>query len=207
MKNPTRKVSLKDGIIKQNVVLMSGLFTAPVVAASTSTINAAAICAAFSLITLFSAAICCYLPRKIVFAVKIALYAIISSVIYIPVMLLMNSIFTVDTIAAVGIYLPIIITNPLILSKTESRFSLRPFKYMLKDLIGFILGFDLACLLVGIIRDILVNNSIGYFRVSLPFTMPALSTCFGGFILVGLLAGIVRGLYNRSKNKRKVRKN
>lgn len=207
MKNSTRKVSLKDGIIKQNVVLMSGLFTAPVVAASTSTITAAAICAAFSLITLFSAAICCYLPRKIVFAVKIALYAIISSVIYIPVMLLMNSVFTVDTIAAVGIYLPIIITNPLILSKTESRFSLRPFKYMLKDLIGFILGFDLACLLVGIIRDILVNNSIGNIRVSLPFTMPALSTCFGGFILVGLLAGIVRGLYNRSKNKRKVRKN
>ena len=207
MKNPDRKVSLNDGIIKQNVVLMSGLFTAPVVAAATSTVTAAAICVAFTLITFFSAAICCYLPKKIVFAVKIALYAIISSVIYIPVMMLMNLVFSVNTITAIGIYLPVIITNPLILSKTESRFSLRPFKYMLKDLIGFISGFDLACLLVGIIRDILVHNSFGNFHLHLPFTMPALNTCFGGFILLGLLAGVLRALYNRSKNKRKVRKN
>lgn len=207
MKKSNRKVSLSDGIIKQNVVLMSGLFTAPVVAASTSTVTAIAISTAFTLITLFSAAICCYIPKKIVFAVKIALYAIISSIIYIPVMLLMNLLFSVDTLTATGVYLPIIITNPLILSKTESRFSLRPFKYMLKDLIAFILGFDLACLLVGIIRDILINNSIGNLRLSLPFTMPALSTCFGGFILVGVLAGILRALYNRSKNKGKVRKN
>lgn len=197
-----KSVKLSDGIVKQNIVLMSGLFAAPVIAAANTIEAAAAICVAFTFITLLSVSICYFLPRKIVFAVRIALYAIVSAAVYIPVMLLIDSMFTVNTITSVGIYFPVMISNPLVLSKTESRFYLRSFKYMLKDLVGFILGFDFACLLIGSIRDILINNTLGNMRVNLPFQIPALSTFFGGFILVGVTAGIFRAIYNKVKSLR-----
>lgn len=194
-------VKLSDGVVKQNLVLMSGLFAAPVVAIADTLTNALVLCMAFTLITLLSVTVCSFLPRKIVFAVRIVIYAVVSAVIYVPVMFLLNLIFGTSVIAQVGVYLPIIITNPLIMSKTESRFYLRPFKYMLKDLVAFIIGFDLSCLVIGVLRDILVYNQLGAFRVSLPFQVPALGTVYGGFIFVGILAGIFRAAYNRNKKR------
>ena len=196
-------VKLSDGIFKQNVVLMSGLFTAPIIGAAKDLYTALAISLAFTLITIISVSISYFLPRKLVFAVRITLYEIIAAAVYIPVMLLLREIYSLSVLESVGIYLPILITNPLILSKTESRFYFRPFKYMLKDAAGFIMGFDLACIHVGVIRDVLVNNQIGTFRMWLPFQVPALGTVFGSFILVGVLSGTARAVYNRSKKRRK----
>lgn len=198
----TNKVRLSDGIVKQNVVLMSGLFAAPVIAASTDLYSSLAISLAFTLVTLISISISYFLPRKLVFAVRIALYAVIAAAVFTPVALLLNQIFSLTIIQNIGIYLPIIITNPLILSKTESRFYYRPFKYMLKDVIGFITGFDLVCITVGVIRDVLVNNQVGTIRMWLPFQIPALGTVFGGFILVGVLSGLFRAIYNHNKKRR-----
>lgn len=203
MKQQTsHKVKLSDGIVKQNVVLMSGLFAAPVIAASADLYSSLAISLAFTLVTLISVSICYFLPRKLVFALRIALYAIIAAAVYAPVAILLNEIFPLTVIQNIGIYLPIIITNPLILSKTESRFYYRPFKYMLKDVIGFVTGFDLVCITVGITRDVLVNNQVGTFRMWLPFQIPALGTVFGGFILVGVLSGLFRAIYNYNKKRR-----
>ena len=200
--HPSRKVKPSDGMVKQNVVLMSGLFAAPVIAASTDLYSSLAISLAFTLVTLVSVSIGYFLPRKLVFAVRIALYAIIAASVYAPAAILLNEIFPLTVIQNIGIYLPIIITNPLILSKTESRFYFRPFKYMLKDAVGFVTGFDLVCITVGVIRDVLANNRIGTFRMWLPFQIPALGTVFGGFILVGVLSGLFRAVYNRNKKSR-----
>ena len=73
---------------------------------------------------------------------------------------------------------------------------------MFKDVIGFVIGFDLACLLVGVIRDILTDNIIGNFIVPLSFQMPTMNTVYGGFILVGVLAGLFRALYNKFGKKK-----
>lgn len=194
-----QRVRLSDGLIKQNTVLMSGLFATPVIAAANSVMNSVVICFVFTLVTLLSVALCCFVPKKIVFAVRIATYALIASAVYFPIMLLTELIFPQETIANIGIYLSIIVTNPLILSKTESRFLLRPFGAMMKDAFGFVLGFDIACLLVGALRDIMVNNMLGNIPLNLPTRLPIMGTTAGGFILVGLLAGLFRAFYNRYK--------
>ena len=200
-----RKARLSDGIIKQNPVLMSGLFAVPVIGAATSWETALAVCYAFSLITPISVGLCRLLPKKIAFAIRIVLYALIASVVYVPVILTARLIFPVGTTESISLYLAVIVTNPLILTKTESRFFLRPILQMFKDVIGFVIGFDLACLLVGVIRDILTDNIIGNFIVPLSFQMPTMNTVYGGFILVGVLAGLFRALYNKF-GKKKIKK-
>ena len=116
-----RKARLSDGIIKQNPVLMSGLFAVPVIGAATSWETALAVCYAFSLITPISVGLCRLLPKKIAFAIRIVLYALIASVVYVPVILTARLIFPVGTTESISLYLAVIVTNPLILTKTESR--------------------------------------------------------------------------------------
>lgn len=197
-----RKARLSDGIIKQNPVLMSGLFAVPVIGAATSWESALAVCYMFSIVTPVSVGLCRLLPKKIAFAIRIVLYALIASLVYVPAVLTAQLIFTAGITESISLYLAVIVTNPLILTKTESRFFLRPPLQMFKDVIGFVIGFDLACLLVGIIRDILTDNIIGNFIVPLSFQMPSMNSVYGGFILVGVLAGLFRALYNKFGKKK-----
>lgn len=198
-----RKARLSDGIIKQNPVLMSGLFAVPVIGAATSWDNALAVCYVFSIVTLVSVVLCRLLPKKIAFAVRIVLYALIASVVYVPAAYTAQLIFPAVMTENIGLYLAVIVANPLILTKTESRFFLRTPLQMVKDIAGFIIGFDLSCLLVGVIRDILTDNIIGNTIVPLSFQMPSMNSVYGGFILVGVLAGLFRALYNKFGKKRR----
>ena len=198
----TRKARLSDGIIKQNPVLMSGLFAVPVIGAATSWETALAVCYMFTVVTVLSVGLCRLLPKKIAFAIRIVLYALIASLVYVPAVLTAQLIFPVGLTEGISLYMAVIVTNPLILTKTESRFFLRTPLQMFKDVFGFVIGFDLACLLVGVIRDILTDNIIGNMIVPLSFQMPSMNTVCGGFILVGVLAGLFRALYNKFGKKK-----
>ncbi|MCH5201207.1 MAG: hypothetical protein J1F60_09640 [Oscillospiraceae bacterium] len=202
----TRKAKLSDGIIKQNPVLMSGLFAVPVIGAATSWETALAVCYMFSVITPISVGLCRLLPKKIAFAIRIVLYALIASLVYVPAVLTARLIFPVGLTEGISLYLAVIVTNPLILTKTESRFFLRTPFQMFKDMFGFVIGFDLACLLVGVIRDVLADNIVGHVIVPLSFQMPSMNTVSGGFIMVGVLAGLFRALYNKFGKKKVKRK-
>ncbi len=198
-----KSVRITDGLFKQNIVLMSGLFAGPVIGGATSLDSALAISLVFTLVTLVSVSLCRLLPKKLAFSIRVVLYALISSIVYIPVMLLTGQLFDQSMLSSITLYLLIIVTNPLILSKTESRFFLRPVSMMYKDLAGFLLGFDFACILVGAIRDVLADNIIGNFIVHIPFQIPSMDRVYSGFITVGVLAGLFRFIYSKTKKKRK----
>lgn len=200
------KVRLSDGIFKQNMVLMSGLFVGPVIGGATSLETSLAVAFAFTLITMASVGLCRLLPKKLAFAVRIALYALIASLVYIPVVLLTRIIFGVETINSLALYIAVIVTNPMIMSKTESRFFLRSVPMMFKDLAGFVIGFDLACILVGSLRDILSDNMLWNIIIPLPFQMSAMESVYGGFILVGVLAGLFRYFYRKFLGLKKQKK-
>lgn len=199
--NSRGKVRLSDGIFKQNIVLMSGLFAGPVIGAATGLQQSLVLSFVFTLVTIISICLCRFLPKRITFAIRVVLYSLIAAAIYIPVIILTRLVFAEDIINGISLYLAIVIINPLIVSKGESRFFLRSFPLMLKDAAGFILGFDLSCILVGSIRDILTDNLLWNAIIPLPFQVPAMNSVYGGFIIVGLLAGLFRFLYRKLVRK------
>lgn len=201
-RNSNGKVRLSNGIIKQNMVLMSGLFAGPVIGAATTFENSLVLSLVFSLVTVVSVGLCRLLPKKIAFSVRIVLYALIASVVYVPVMLLAKMLFAPGTVSGIALYLAITVTNPLIMSKTESRFFLRSVPLMFKDVLGFVLGFDLSCILVGALRDILADNMLWNTIIPLPFQLSAMESVYGGFILVGVLAGLARFMYNKFEKRK-----
>ncbi len=195
------KISLRDGLFKQNIVFMSGLVIAPVIACATTLVKSLAICMVFSLVSFFTILICRAVPRKIAYTIRVIIYSLVASAVYIPVIILTEGIFDEAVIASAGVYLPILVTNSLILSKTEVRFFGETFADMTIDTAVFIAGFDIACIFTGIAREILAKGTIGGIYLNVPFKLPALETTFGGFLFVGVCAGALRGVYNYLREK------
>ena len=196
-----KKISLKDGFFKQNIVFMSGLLIAPVVACATTLQKSLAVCIVFSLVSFFTILLCRIVPRKIAYTLRVIVCSVVASAVYIPAVMLATKIMGGDIIASAGVYLPILVTNSLILSKSETRFYVEPFKDMVPDMLCFIAGFDVACIFTGAVREILSKSTIGGAYLEMPFTIPALETTFGGFLFVGIMAGLCRGIYNHRKAK------
>lgn len=195
---PSGKFSL-DGLFRQNIVLMSGLVTAPIIVAATTFERALVLTLSFFLISYSSIIICRFIPREIVYTVRIICYVGVASVMYIPTALLMNALFP-ETASAVSIYIEILVVNSLILAKTESRFYLMPLREMAVDALMYILGYATAAFVVGIIREFLAFGSLFGMRVC-DAPMTAAKTPFFGFILVGILAAVCRGMTSRRRKR------
>ncbi len=197
-KSETGKINL-DGLLRQNIVLMSGLVTAPIIVAATTFERAAVLSLGFFLISYVSILICRFIPRKIVYMVRIILYAAVASAVYIPVIILLKTLFS-DAADSVYIYIELTVVNSLILAKTESRFYLQPYGKMAVDVLVYIAGYAMAALVSGILREFLAYGSLFGFHVC-DEIMPAAKSPFFGFILVGIMAAVCRGIIRLQYNK------
>ncbi len=192
--------SLLDGLAKQNIVLMTGIVNAPVVIAATTFKKGVVIAIAFAVISMLTIFICSFVPKKIVYTLRVIIYALVGSVIYIPTVLLLEQIFPL-TVELIGIYMPLIITNALIFSKTESRFYLRRRGEMMIDVFFFAVGFAAVCAVTGALREMICFGTFAGIKL-MELNISAFEAPFGGFILVGIMAGTFRALYNFARNRR-----
>lgn len=93
--------------------------------------------------------------------------------------------------ASLGIYAPLLITNSMITVKTEAKFYRLRRTYMLELAAFYVLGYDIALLFVGLLRELMTTG--GLFGISfLSFSIPTASTAFGGFILIAVLSAAFR---------------
>lgn len=194
-------LSILDGLYKKNTILVSGLVIAPVVVAASTVKIALALIFAFSMITFFTILISSFVPRDIVYAIRIILYTFIGALVYVPTAIFTNMLFPNEAIT-LGIFIPLLITNSLIVSKTELRFFRKAKSKMVIDVLSYILGFDLAVLIFAFFREIFSTGSIGDRIFGIPLTFSALSLPFGGFILLGLFSALFRKIqfYIRRNN-------
>lgn len=206
-KKPRQKIEFKftkdlfDGLAKQNVILMTGIVNAPVIIAATTFKKGVVIALAFAIISFLTILTCSFVPKKIVYTLRVIIYALVGSVYYIPTVLLLEKIFPL-TVQLIGIYMPLIIANALIFSKTESRFYLEEKQKMVVDVIMFILGFSGVCALTGGFREIICFGTLAGFKL-FDISISAFEAPFGGFILIGVMSGMFRAIYNSIKNRRK----
>ncbi len=179
-----------DGLFRQNIVLMSGLVTAPIIVAATSGERAVVLVLSFFMMSYTSILLCRFIPRKIVYTVRTMLYAAVAAIMFIPTIMLLEMWFP-ETTQSVLLYIELLTVNSLLLAKTESRFYLKPYGEMAVDALIYILGYAIAAFVVGITRELLAYGTFFGFRLFEPL-IPAAHSPFFGFILVGILAAICR---------------
>ncbi|MBQ8623001.1 MAG: hypothetical protein IJ424_01265 [Oscillospiraceae bacterium] len=189
----------KEGFLTGNALLSSGIIIAPAVAAATDFMSALALSIVFCLVTYITVAICSFVPSKLVYTVRIILYTLVASMVYVLVRQLMLNLMP-EEFLGLGIYAPLLITNSLITSKTETKFYRRKRSYMLVLAGFYVLGYASSIILFGTIRNILVSGTFLGYKI-LPVTFPSLTTLYGGFILLALVSALYRGLVSYAVRK------
>lgn len=182
-----------NGMIKRNPVLAAGMVIAPVVVFANTFMNAVTLVTAFSCITFLTLLISSFVPQKIVYTVRIILYTLIGAAVYIPTALFLDHVMH-ERISGMGVYFPLLIINSLIVSRSETTFFTENKGKMILDIIFSILGYDIAVLLTGFVREIISTGEINGNILAVPITLSGLSYPYGGFILLGIMAALLRGI-------------
>lgn len=186
------KSPLLDGIYKKNTILVSGLVIAPAVFVANTVYKSLALIFTFSIITFLTVIISSFISRNIVYTIRIILYTLIAALVYVPIASISMQIFPDYVIKEMGIMLPLLITNSLIMTKTELRFFRQKKNKMIFDVLSYIVGFDIVVFILGFVREVLGTGSISNKILGVPLTFPVLVYPFGGFLLIGLFAALFR---------------
>lgn len=190
-----------NGIIKENPTFVLMLGMCPTLATTTSAINGAGMGLATTAVLVFSNLLISALRHIIPDRVRIPGYIVVIASLVTIVQFLMQG-YVPSLNASLGLYIPLIVVNCIILGRAESYASKNGPIESAFDGLGMGLGFTVALTLLGAFREFLGAGTI--FNVEIPFmTQPA--TIFilapgAFFVLSGLVA-----VQNKVKNGKKKR--
>ena len=150
---------LKNGIITENPIFVLMLGMCPTLAVTTSAINGAGMGLSTTVVLMFSNMIISILRNFIPDRVRIPGYiVIIASLVTVVQFLLQGYVPALND--ALGVYIPLIVVNCIILGRAESYASKNPALPSMLDGIGKGLGFTCAITILGAIRELLGGGTI-----------------------------------------------
>ena len=190
---------LYNGIVKENPVFVLMLGMCPTLAVTTSAINGVGM-GLSSLVVLALSNLVISLLRKIIpDEVRLPAFIVVVASFVTVVELLMEA-YMQSLYGALGIYIPLIVVNCIILGRAEAYASKNPPLPSLFDGIGMGLGFTIGLTIIGAIREILGNGSI--FGISIPGYEPMafFIRAPGAFLVLAVLIAIMNavGIKNRA---------
>ncbi len=193
-----------NGIIAENPTFRLVLGTCPTLAVTTSAINGVGMGAAATFVLLGSNIVISALRKVIPDKVRIPCFIVVICMFVTIVQLVMQA-FLPSLYESLGIFLPLIVVNCIILGRAEAFASKNPVVASAVDGLGMGLGFTLALGLIGAIRELAGNGTVfginllgSSFQPMLLMILPA-----GGFLVYGLLIGIINALIDRKKGAAK----
>lgn len=182
---------LTKGIIKENPVLRLVLGTCPTLAVTTAAINGIGMGVAATLVLIGSNVAISLLRKVIPDKVRIPAYiTIIAAFVTIIQMLVKAFLPSIDS--ALGIFLPLIVVNCIILARAEMFASKNPVLPSILDAVGMGIGFTAALTLMGMIRELFGAGTL----FGMPITEGAIEPMIifilppGGFFVFGVLVAL-----------------
>ena len=190
----------QKGILKENPLFVQVLGVCPALATTTSLTNALGMGAAFSLVLIFSNLLISALKSFIPDQIRIPCYIVVIASLVTVTEMLMNALVP-DIYAALGIFIPLIVVNCIILGRAEAFASKNGLWTSFQDAVGMGLGYTLALSFVGSIREILCAGTLLGFPVLSASYQPILLMLMppGAFITMGFLFAGVNYLKQRKE--------
>ena len=145
---------ISNGIFKENPTFVLMLGMCPTLAVTTSAVNGLGMGLSTTAVLVFSNLIISALRKIIPDRVRIPAFIVIVASLVTIVQLLMQG-YVPSLYSSLGIYIPLIVVNCIILGRAESYASKNDAVSSLFDGIGMGLGFSIALTLIGIFREFL----------------------------------------------------
>ena len=192
-----------SGLFFRNPTIMCQLSIAPIIVIGVSLYNALVISLAMFLVTTPTLMCVSLIGQKLKKQYTTMIYLLISSLFYVPTSFLIKTFFS-DIIETLGIYLPMIVINSIIIIRSKGFANKNKIHWVFLDSLVYVIVFSIETCLISIIREVVGSGKIYGYDLNLTFTVPAFLLPFSGFILIGLLAAVMQIIYN---NRSKYHKN
>ena len=177
------------GIWKENPVLVLLLGTCPTLATTSSAANGLAMGLATTCVlcgsNLVISCIAGFVPKKI----RIPVYIVVIATFVSAIDMLMKAYAPPAIYGALGIFIPLIVVNCIVLGRAEAFASKHSPLRSIFDGIGMGLGFSLALTLLGALREFISTGSVFEIKIITCWTTVFLlaSAAPGAFIILGCI--------------------
>ena len=188
---------LYNGLIKENPTFVLMLGMCPTLAVTTSAINGIGMGLSTTVVLVLSNMLISMLRKIIPDSVRMPAFIVVVASFVTIVQFLLEG-FVPSLYDSLGLYIPLIVVNCIILGRAESYASKNPVLPSVFDGIGMGLGFTAGLTSIGIVRELIGSGKIFNFQV-LPDTYEPITIFIlapgAFFVLAGLTA-----LQNKIKN-------
>ena len=189
-----------NGIIKENPAFILMLGMCPTLAVTTSAINGLGMGLSSLVVLAISNVVISLLRKVIPDEVRLPAFIVIVASFVTVVELLMEA-YMESLYASLGIYIPLIVVNCIILGRAEAYASKNPPLLSLFDGLGMGLGFTVALVIIGSVRELLGAGSI--FGIALPGNFEPIAFFVrapGAFLVLAVVVAIMNavGIKNRA---------
>ncbi|MEG1524840.1 MAG: electron transport complex subunit E [Clostridia bacterium] len=204
------KLSMKsvflNGVLTENPTFRLVLGTCPTMAITTSAINGIGMGAAATFVLIGSNVVISLLRNFIPDKIRIPAFIVVVCTFVTMVQMLMQA-FLPSLYASLGIFIPLIVVNCIILARAEAFASKHSVGASAMDGIGMGLGFTLAITFIGAIRELIGNGTVFGAQVFGAAYQPMLLIILptGGFIVFGLLLGLFNFISQKITKRKEVK--
>lgn len=224
LKDPLKPMTaFTEGIIRNNPILVMLLGLCPVMVATESLFNALGMSVAVLFVLFFSNLIVSTLNKviEVPSEIRIPIYIVIIASLVTVVDLLLQA-YAPELSESLGMFIPLITVNCIILGRAEAFASRHSVKNSVLDALGMAIGFALACFIIAFFREFIgtggltIKNPLSGEEVAawLPlkaFALPIMTTGTGGFMMFGIVIGLfvpiamtISRNYARRKERRRL---
>ena len=190
--------NLTRGIIRENPTFVIVLGMCPTLATTTSAINGLGMGLATTFVLVMSNLVISLVKSQIPDKVRIPSFIVIIAAFVTVVELVMQA-YTPGLFKSLGIFIPLIVVNCIVLGRAEAFASKNNPLSSIVDGLGMGLGFTGALVILGSIRELLGNGTLFSFRFYPEnYTTLLFVLAPGAFIVLGYMIAIVQKI-NKAK--------
>ena len=196
------KERLFNGIIKENPTFVLMLGMCPTLAVTSSAKNGFGMGLATTAVLIMSNLMISLLRKIIPDAVRVPVYiTVIAS--FVTIIEMVMHAYVKDLYDSLGIYIPLIVVNCIILGRAESYANKNGPVLSIFDGIGIGIGFTVGLTLIGIVRELLGSGTIFDFRI-MPQSFEPISIFVmapGAFFVLAMLCAVQNKLKLKGANR------
>lgn len=193
---------LYNGLIKENPTFVLMLGMCPTLAVTTSAINGIGMGLSTTVVLVLSNMLISMLRKIIPDSVRMPAFIVVVASFVTIVQFLLEG-FVPSLYDSLGLYIPLIVVNCIILGRAESYASKNPVLPSVFDGIGMGLGFTAGLTSIGIVRELIGSGKIFNFQV-LPDTYEPITIFIlapGAFFVLAGLTALQNKIKNRAQKK------
>ena len=196
---------LYNGVIRENPTLVLMLGMCPTLAVSTAAVNGIGMGVSTTAVLILSNLVISALRKVIPDQVRLPAYIVIVASLVTVTELLMKA-YTPDVYETLGIYIPLIVVNCIILGRAEAYANKNPVGLSVMDGLGMGIGFTIALTLAGALREILGSGTCFGAQV-LPKTVEPMAIFVqppGAFLIIALFIAIMNAIGIKTRQRKLV---